>query len=584
MSFFVGAARTTIDGDFLGVGMLGYVQYQQTVEGARTPLSARAFYLRNTAGDRVAMVVCELAWITQAVRHTVLSRLERDHPDLGLGGHNVLLSATHTHSGPGGYSHHLIYNLSIPGFVPEVLEAISVAIVRAIVEASQSARPGRVSWARGEIPYHEPVAFNRSLRAYLANPDVAPVDAAHPERATSRGMTVLRLDRTDGAPIGALCWFGVHATSMHADNRLLDADNKGHAARQFEQTLAAVNPEFVAAFAQTCPADVSPSSRWDAAAGVMSGPSQDAVANARLNGEIQYRYARQIYEAAAGQPVVGDRLVAHVRYQNHGRIHVDPRHAFGEASAHTHRPRFELAMAMGTTDGRGPLFPFASAVRMLNRAARHRRLMVERRRPPEVRNVGRGGEGKVFPLVDLAGRADGKLLGLFAADAPRVPTWIYPAVAQLRARARRGVPKRAPWAPEVVPIQLVLIGPLAIAGLPGEPSTVAGRRLEHSLLRSLCNEDMGVDHVVVAGYANAYASYIVTFHEYQEQAYEGGSTLFGPWTLAAYQTRFDELVRRIKVSPTPDARDIGEAPYVATTDELEALAPFRPATRRAAAA
>ena len=41
-------------------------------------------------------------------------------------------------------------------------------------------------------------------------------------------------------------------------------------------------------------------------------------------------------------------------------------------------------------------------------------------------------------------------------------------------------------------------------------------------------------HVVIAGLANTYASYVTTFEEYSVQRYEGASTIFGPHTLDAY--------------------------------------------------
>ena len=42
--------------------------------------------------------------------------------------------------------------------------------------------------------------------------------------------------------------------------------------------------------------------------------------------------------------------------------------------------------------------------------------------------------------------------------------------------------------------------------------------------------------LVVAGLSNAYAGYVTTAEEYDKQHYEGGSTHFGRWTLAAYAT------------------------------------------------
>ena len=39
--------------------------------------------------------------------------------------------------------------------------------------------------------------------------------------------------------------------------------------------------------------------------------------------------------------------------------------------------------------------------------------------------------------------------------------------------------------------------------------------------------------------------YVTTYEEYQEQAYEGGHTIFGQWTLAAFQTQFSSLAREM---------------------------------------
>lgn len=37
---------------------------------------------------------------------------------------NVVISGTHTHSGPGGFLMHLLYDISILGFVPQTFEAL----------------------------------------------------------------------------------------------------------------------------------------------------------------------------------------------------------------------------------------------------------------------------------------------------------------------------------------------------------------------------------------------------------------------------------------------------------------------------
>ena len=53
-----------------------------------------------------------------------------------------------------------------------------------------------------------------------------------------------------------------------------------------------------------------------------------------------------------------------------------------------------------------------------------------------------------------------------------------------------------------------------------------------AVVRSGLRSD-GVEEAVVVGYSNAYASYLTTPEEYDEQAYEGAATLFGKWSLPA---------------------------------------------------
>ena len=55
----------------------------------------------------------------------------------------------------------------------------------------------------------------------------------------------------------------------------------------------------------------------------------------------------------------------------------------------------------------------------------------------------------------------------------------------------------------------------------------------------------GIERVVIAGWANAYGGYLTTHAEYQAQQYEGASTYFGQWTLAATQTVLDRMLQAL---------------------------------------
>ena len=109
-------------------------------------------------------------------------------------------------------------------------------------------------------------------------------------------------------------------------------------------------------------------------------------------------------------------------------------------------------------------------------------------------------------------------------------------------------------------------GEIALVAVPGEPTTIAGRRLRQSISARL--ETIGVTHTIVAGFANAYAGYVTTHQEYAVQAYEGGSTHFGSWTLAGFQTRYDKLAQQLTQDELPEPAGIGIPPYVASPEEL----------------
>jgi neutral ceramidase len=87
------------------------------------------------------------------------------------------------------------------------------------------------------------------------------------------------------------------------------------------------------------------------------------------------------------------------------------------------------------------------------------------------------------------------------------------------------------WTADVLPMQLVRIGPLVLIAVAQEVTIVAGLRLRRAVAEVLGTT---LDNVLVQGYANDYAGYLTTPEEYDGQRYEGGHTMFGRWQLAAY--------------------------------------------------
>ena len=64
--------------------------------------------------------------------------------------------------------------------------------------------------------------------------------------------------------------------------------------------------------------------------------------------------------------------------------------------------------------------------------------------------------------------------------------------------------------------QILRIGQLMIAAVPGEFTTMAGRRLRQKLVEeAIANGASSNTKAVIAGLANVYTHYITTFEEYQ---------------------------------------------------------------------
>jgi neutral ceramidase len=113
-----------------------------------------------------------------------------------------------------------------------------------------------------------------------------------------------------------------------------------------------------------------------------------------------------------------------------------------------------------------------------------------------------------------------------------------------------GEVKPQPAISQVQPLGVARIGQLVLIAGPAEFTTMSGRRIREAVGAALGES---ARYLVIAGYANGYAGYVTTNEEYQTQQYEGGHTLFGPWTQAGYQQEFVRLAAALQAGETVDA-------------------------------
>ena len=475
-SWQVGRGIADITGEAADCGMLGYGKSDQRTRGIHLRQRCRSFVL-DDGSRRVLLVVAELPLPMQSVTDEVLRRLAGLFGDTYTA-QNTLITVTHTHSGPGGYCGHLVYNATTSGFRAKTFGAIVDGIVESVEAAHRDVAPAELALGHGEL---RDASVNRSRSAFERNPfedrAVFP-DAIDPQ------TTLLRVVR-EGRPVAALSFFATHGTSMSNRNLLISSDNKGYAAYHWERLvededyLAGEAPGFVAAFAQTNAGDMSPN------LDIGSGPTDDERENTRIIGMRQYDAAAALLAgdlAPLGEGV--DHRMVHVDL---GRVEVRPEFTPDHRSHRTGRPMVAASQVAGTDEGKG--FPGFRQGRHnpvwdgLSRAAyRLNRTLAEQHAP----------KGIVFPGSVLNRLTD---------------------VVQER-----------------VPVQLMRLGRLYLVGIPAEVTIVAGLRLRRTVA-AIVGADL--EDVLVVGYSNAYVHYVTTPEEYVEQRYEGGSTLFGRWELPA---------------------------------------------------
>ncbi|TDU83871.1 neutral ceramidase [Kribbella voronezhensis] len=478
--YLVGRGIADINGEPVESGMLGYGKFWQRSDGIHLRLRSRAFVVMDPAsGRRVLLVVNDLPMVFGSIHRALLRALARSYGDLYTE-QNTMVTATHTHSGPGGYSHHRLYHSNTGGFRPKTFTAIVDGMTEAVRRAHNDLSPAVLTLAHGHL---WDASANRSKVAFDNNPAA---DREQFPTGIDPQTTLLRIDR-DGEPVAAINWFATHNTSMTNTNTLISGDNKGYAAYHWERQVEGVDyrarrsGDFVAAFAQTNAGDQTPN--LDLRPGC--GPTTSDVENTRIIGLRQYEAAAALMSAPGRRLTDGvdhrmtqidlASVVIRPEYTGDGAMHRTG-NPIGGASALAGSLEDGPAFR-GFTEGRNPFWDWLS-----------RRVYA---RSPRLRDT-------QAPKAMVVGGRALDLLG--------------------------------PYVARTAVIQLLRIGQLYLIGIPAEVTVVAGLRLRRAVA-SIVSADLA--DVLVAGYSNGYLHYVTTPEEYDTQQYEGGSTLFGRWTLPA---------------------------------------------------
>ncbi|KAJ8624842.1 hypothetical protein MRB53_033372 [Persea americana] len=578
--YLIGLGSYDMTGPAANVNMMGYANMEQNTAGVHFRLRARTFIVaEGSEGARFAFVNLDAGMASQLVTIKVLEKLRSRYGSL-YNQENLAISGTHTHAGPGGYLQYVVYSITSLGFVHQSFDAIVDAIEQSIVQAHNNLKPGSILINKGDV---ENAGINRSPSAYLFNP--AEERARYPKDVDPE-MTLLKfVDGGTGESIGSFNWFATHGTSMSPGNTLISGDNKGAAARFFEdwfrnsskatpsnqrlipntrnssmpkqdasrlvETASKIKASggqpcnrttsrnfkvrktsgsaFVGAFCQSNVGDVSPnvlgafciesgkpcdfnhsSCNGNDQLCIGRGPGYpDEILSTKIIGQRQFLKAVDLFNSAQ-EKLLGKIEYRHL-YLNFTNINVD---LGGNKVVRTCPAALGPGFAAGTTDGPG-VFGFEQGDTKINKFWRRLRDFLKEPSQEQV-------ECQLPKTVLLD---TGEMFEPYE------------------------------WAPAILPIQILRIGQLVILSVPGEFTTMAGRRLREAVKETLIRNGGGEfndqTHVVIAGLTNTYSQYTATFEEYKQQRYEAASTLYGPYTLSAYIQEFKKLATSMAKGEKP---------------------------------
>ena len=182
--------------------------------GVHDPMKVRSLLLES-GKVRVLWLAVDLVGIDPSL----VSELRRRLAGRGLSYSAVVVSASHTHSGPGAYADSALF-----GFL--AVDRLSPAVRGAILDGLEAA-------ARQ--------ADARKVKARIASgrTEVGGIAESRVQEALDPELGVLTVMGTDGRPV-ALVWnYAVHGTALGRDNFLLSGDLMGEASARIERQIGA---------------------------------------------------------------------------------------------------------------------------------------------------------------------------------------------------------------------------------------------------------------------------------------------------------------------------------------------------------
>ncbi len=232
----------------LPIWMAGYAARKGPAKEVAQRLHAKALALEDRGGHRCVIVTTDLLGLPAAVSEPVAESVGRLY---GLARDEIVLTSSHTHSGP-VIRESLIMMYPMDAAQAEAVHAytanLETRIAQAVGAALKDLAPADLSLGRTEVDF----AVNRRQKK-----DGKFIIGVNPEGPVDREVTILRVRRPDGRLRAIVFSYACHNTTLTQENYRIHGDYAGVAQEDLEKNL----PGTTALFMLGCAGDANPNPR-----------------------------------------------------------------------------------------------------------------------------------------------------------------------------------------------------------------------------------------------------------------------------------------------------------------------------------
>jgi hypothetical protein len=228
------------------VWMSGYTSRSSPSQGVAHPLAAKALALADGQGQKVVFVTCDIIGFSRAFTGRVAERVKDQY---GLPRENLVLFASHCHSGPTLSDGDRARTGSVPreGMQNNVAytRELEAKIVELIGKALAKLEPAEISYGTSRAHF----ALNRR------EPTPKGIRLGkNPSGPTDESVPVLQVQSAAGKTLAIVFGYACHNTTHRPNMMQIDPDYAGYA----QDRIEADNPGAVALFVTGCAGDADP--------------------------------------------------------------------------------------------------------------------------------------------------------------------------------------------------------------------------------------------------------------------------------------------------------------------------------------